>query len=104
MNMNVRLEGMSETILDKLIELGYFKSKNDAIRVGLVELAIKYNVMPTKEEIEDYYYSMKAKEVIDKVDEIAKKNIPIQFPWLRVPMLFDASVGINWGEMKETVK
>lgn len=68
MNMNVRLEGMSKNILDKLVELGYFKSKNDAIRVGLVELAIKYNVMPTKEEIEDYYYSMKAKEVVDKID------------------------------------
>ena len=68
MNMNVRLEGMSKNILDKLVELGYFKSKNDAIRVGLVELAIKYNVMPTKEEIEDYYYSIKAKEVVDKID------------------------------------
>lgn len=68
MNMNIRLEGMSKNILDKLVELGYFKSKNDAIRVGLVELAIKYNVMPTKEEIEDYYYSMKAKKIVDKID------------------------------------
>jgi Arc/MetJ-type ribon-helix-helix transcriptional regulator len=74
MNMNVRLEGMSKNILDKLIELGYFKSKNDAIRVGLVELAIKYNVMPTKEEIEDYYYSIKAKEIVDKIDSDEMKT------------------------------
>lgn len=68
MNMSIRLEGMSKNILDKLIELGYFKSRNDVIRVALVELAIKYDIMPTKEEVEDYYYSMKAKEVIQKIE------------------------------------
>jgi Arc/MetJ-type ribon-helix-helix transcriptional regulator len=54
MNMNVRLFGASELVLERLIELGYFKSKNEAIRVGLFELAKEYKVLPTKQEIEDY--------------------------------------------------
>lgn len=41
------------------------------------------------------------KEVIEKVNEIAKKEIPKQFSWFRVPMVFDASIGLTWGDMKE---
>ena len=71
--MNVRLFGASELVLERLIELGYFKSKNEAIRVGLFELAKEYKVLPTKQEIEDYLVVRKMKS-IDKDIKAGKRK------------------------------
>ena len=38
----VRLGGMPEEILNKLIKKGYFKTKTEAIRAGILELGKEY--------------------------------------------------------------
>ena len=53
----VRLEGAPEVSLEKMIKLGYFKSKNEAIRVGIMEVAKNYNLLPAEQEIKEFYSS-----------------------------------------------
>jgi len=36
-----------------------------------------------------------------EMDNICKSNIPKQFPWLKVPMIFDFAKGLNWGELEK---
>lgn len=40
-------------------------------------------------------------DVIEEVSNISQYDIPKYFPWLRVPMLFDFSIGKSWGELGE---
>lgn len=42
--------------------------------------------------------------IMEEVRNIAKYSIPEEFTWLKVPMIFDFSVGYNWGEMEEVKK
>ncbi len=39
--------------------------------------------------------------IMEEVKDIAIQNIPKEFTWLKVPMVFDFAVGGNWGEMEE---
>jgi len=47
----LQYEGSVEEAVDRLLQLGVFKSKADIFRVGAMELAAKYGVVKTKEEI-----------------------------------------------------
>ncbi len=38
----VRLSGIPEKILNKLIKKGYFKTKSEAVRAGIIELGKEY--------------------------------------------------------------
>ncbi len=49
----INYDGMVEEALNRLIEQGIFKSKSDAFRVGIVELAAKYGAVKTKEDMID---------------------------------------------------
>ena len=42
--------------------------------------------------------------IMEEVRNIAQYSIPAEFTWLKVPMVFDFSVGYNWGEMEEVKK
>ena len=46
----VRLEGIQEQILEKLVGDGYYKTKSEAIRAGLLGLGKEYKVI---QKIED---------------------------------------------------
>jgi Arc/MetJ-type ribon-helix-helix transcriptional regulator len=63
----VRLEGAVEALLKRLIELGYFKTKNEAIRAGILELAREYKVFKTPEELEDEFAVAKMQKVDEEV-------------------------------------
>ena len=39
--------------------------------------------------------------VTDLISLISKEEIPKQFSWLKVPMLFDYASGYNWGELQK---
>jgi Arc/MetJ-type ribon-helix-helix transcriptional regulator len=45
MNMNVRLEGKMEQIVDAAIAQGIVKTQMEAIRAGLLELNTKYRLL-----------------------------------------------------------
>lgn len=39
--------------------------------------------------------------IISEIQRICREDIPRQFSWLRVPMIFDFSLGENWGDVKK---
>jgi Arc/MetJ-type ribon-helix-helix transcriptional regulator len=41
----VRFEGVIENVLDELVKAGYFKTKSEAIRAGILELGKEYNIL-----------------------------------------------------------
>lgn len=47
----LQYEGSVEEAVDRLLQLGVFKSKADIFRVGAMELAAKYGLVKTKEEV-----------------------------------------------------
>jgi len=49
----VRLEGNVEQILENLVAAGFFKTKTEAIRAGILELGREYHAVRSKEELMD---------------------------------------------------
>lgn len=53
MNMNVKLEGIPEQIMDGAIRVGLAKTKTDVIMLGLLELEHHYKLLEQLEDEED---------------------------------------------------
>ncbi len=53
MNMQVKMAGLPEQIMDGAIRFGLAKTKTDALMLGLVELDHKYKILERMEEEED---------------------------------------------------
>ncbi len=54
----LQYEGSVELAVERLLQLGVFKSKADVFRVGALELASKYGLVKTEEEvIEEMMYA-----------------------------------------------
>jgi len=47
----LQYEGSVEEAVDRLLQLGVFKSKADIFRVGAMELAAKYGLVKSEEEV-----------------------------------------------------
>jgi hypothetical protein len=47
----LQYEGGVEDAVERLLQLGVFKSKADIFRVGAMELAAKYGMVKSKEEV-----------------------------------------------------
>jgi len=47
----LQYEGSVEEAVERLLQLGVFKSKADIFRVGAMELAVKYGMVKSKEEV-----------------------------------------------------
>ena len=59
MKMSVRFGGIIEDTMNKLVTLGYFKSKNDALRAGILRLGKEYNLLPKEKELEKKLLELK---------------------------------------------
>ncbi|HIH18615.1 TPA: hypothetical protein HA225_01420 [Candidatus Micrarchaeota archaeon] len=54
----LQYEGSVEDAVERLLQLGVFKSKADIFRVGAMELAAKYGLVKSREEvIEEMMYA-----------------------------------------------
>ena len=49
----VRLDGAVEKTLELLVEAGFFKTKSDAVRAGILRLGSEYHAVKSKEEYMD---------------------------------------------------
>jgi hypothetical protein len=49
----LQYEGSVELAVERLLQIGVFKSKADIFRVGALELASKYGLVKTEEEVID---------------------------------------------------
>ncbi len=58
----VKMYGVPEEVLEILINRGYFKTKAEVIRAGVLGLGEKYGVFSTPEELERNLVAMKIKK------------------------------------------
>ncbi|MEW6328747.1 MAG: hypothetical protein AB1468_01385 [Candidatus Micrarchaeota archaeon] len=56
----VRLDGIVEDVLNELVQTGYFKTKTEALRAGILELGKEYHI------IDDLREDLKRAEEIDQ--------------------------------------
>ena len=48
----IKMEGIPENVLNLLIDKGYFKTKTETIRAGILALGEKYGILSNPEELE----------------------------------------------------
>jgi len=77
MQMMIRLEGVTEDIVRKLIRLGYFKTKNEIVRLGILEIGKEYDLLPTKEELANFLAAKKMEELEQERKTGKRKTIPL---------------------------
>jgi len=49
----IHLDGSVEDTLKRLVEAGFFKTKAEAVRAGILELGKEYQVVKSREELMD---------------------------------------------------
>jgi len=52
MEMVIRIDGAIEQLLNRMVKVGYFKTKNEAIRAGLLGLGKEFGLLFSNEELE----------------------------------------------------
>lgn len=58
----VKMQGVPEEVLQVLIRRGYFKTKTEAIRAGVLTLGEKYGISMSPEELEHSLVALKIKQ------------------------------------------
>lgn len=71
----VKMHGVPEEVLEILLERGYFKTKAEAIRAGVLSLGEKYGIFSTPEELERNLVAMRIKEETAEIKAKGKKYL-----------------------------
>ena len=66
----VHLDGAVEETLELLVDAGFFKTKAEAVRAGILELGREYKAVKSKEE----YMDELAVAKMEKIDEESQKG------------------------------
>ena|SRR3989338_105173 len=74
----VKFEGVPEYILDSLVTMGYFKTKTEALRAGVLELGKEYGILGNLQTLEDELAARKAKETSALVKSGVMKTVPFE--------------------------
>ena len=59
----VRFDGAVADVLDRLVSFGYFKTRSEAIRIGVLELGKEFRVLREPQALEDELVLQKMKRV-----------------------------------------
>lgn len=73
----VRFTGAAEIILEKLVALGYYQTKTEALRAGVMQLGKEYEVSTGAKQIEDELAIRKMQKVNAEIDAGKRKVIPL---------------------------
>ncbi len=74
MEMVVRLEGVVENIVEKLLSQGYYKTKAEVIRAGILELGKEYRFIGFTD---DQLAIRKMAKIDAEIDAGIRKTIPL---------------------------
>ncbi|HIH20788.1 TPA: hypothetical protein HA244_05970 [Candidatus Micrarchaeota archaeon] len=69
----VRFEGAVAMVLEKLVEMGYYKTKSEAIRAGVLELGKEYDILKSPRELEAEMVIRKVEQIDREIDEGKRK-------------------------------
>ncbi len=73
MDTLVKMQGMPEIVLTTLLKKGYYKTKTEAIRAGVLSLGEKYKVLEELHEQELNLVALKIKHEEQKMKQKNKK-------------------------------
>lgn len=74
----VRLNGAAEYVLDRLVTLGYFQTRTEALRAGVLGLGKEYGVVTTPQEMEDALAARKMAKVSMEIKTGKRKLVPLK--------------------------
>ncbi len=63
----VRMEGAQELIVEKLTKNGFYKTRSEVIRAGVLELAAKHKLFKNARDIEDELVVRKMREISEEI-------------------------------------
>lgn len=69
----VRIEGTQQLVLEKLVKRGYFKTKSEAIRAGVLELGKEYGILKNAKAIEDELVVRKMMKIEKEIEQGKRK-------------------------------
>ncbi|MCX6767248.1 MAG: hypothetical protein NTY90_00755 [Candidatus Micrarchaeota archaeon] len=75
MNMNVKIVGVPEQIIDRAIKAGIAKTKTAVLMLGVLELANKYDLL---EKWEDEQDAREAKEILARMRAGKEKVVSLE--------------------------
>ncbi len=61
----MKFGGVTEYVLERLVDMGYFQTKTEALRAGVLELGKEYHLLEDPQKIEDAL-------VVEKMKKISK--------------------------------
>ena len=68
----IKMQGVPEEVLQVLIRRGYFKTKTEAIRAGVLTLGEKYGISMSPEDLEHSLVVLKIKKEKTELDAKGK--------------------------------
>lgn len=70
----VKLGGVTELVLEKLVSMGYFQTRTEALRAGVLELGKEYHVIENPQQLEDELVVRKMQRVSEEIDSGKRKT------------------------------
>ncbi len=72
-----RFEGVTELVLERLVSLGYFRTRTEALRAGVLNLGREYSMLENAREMEDELAVRKMQKISEEIDAGKRKLIPL---------------------------
>lgn len=71
----IHLDGSVEATLKRLVEAGFFKTKAEAVRAGILELGKEYHVVKSREELLDELAVAKMQRIDEEIKSGKRKVV-----------------------------
>ncbi|HLC93267.1 MAG TPA: hypothetical protein VJH23_06195 [archaeon] len=71
----VKLEGVPKELLEVLVKRGYFKTRTEAIRAGILSLGKEYSLIKSPKDLENELVALKLKEEEEEMRKKGEKYI-----------------------------
>ncbi len=73
MLMNLKLDGLTEEVINRLVQTGVSSNKTEAIRMAILEYNERHNIMPINQYIEDELAVRKMQELDREIEQGKRK-------------------------------
>lgn len=71
----MRFGGVPEYVLEKLVAMGYFATKTEALRAGVLELGKEYRVLDEAQKMEEELVARKMQAEEEEMKRTGKKYL-----------------------------
>ena len=85
----IRLNGAVEQTLRRLVDAGFFRTKAEAVRAGILELGKEYSVVKSKDEILDELAVVKMQKMDKEIMSGKKKALKLADVRKKYPEAFE---------------